>query len=140
VRIGVTGPRDWTDVETVRQAFYDLYEDLLRPNERVTLIEGEAQGFDLVCRAVAIELNWVIEPYPKSWYDANGNFDIAAGHKRNKRMVDSGADYWIAGIMPCTKPEHASRPAHNTHGTDGCIKLVRRAGIPIRELEPYDEE
>lgn len=136
VRIGVTGPRQWTDREAIELLFFSLYEDTLDQGEQVTLIEGEAKGFDLLCRSVGEMLGWVIEPYAvKTLYDDNGKFDPSAGHKRNQRMVDTGADYGIAGIMQCRKPEHSNWSAHPTHGTQDCINRVRRAGIELIELE-----
>jgi hypothetical protein len=135
VRIGVTGPRTWTDRVAIELLFFSLYEDAIDAGEPVTLIEGEAQGFDLMAKSVAEMLGWTIEPYPvPTWYP-DGKFDPSAGHKRNQRMVDTGADYWIAGIMQCKKPEHYNQSAHITHGTQDCIIRVRRKGIELIELE-----
>ena len=135
MRIGVTGPRTWTDRRAIEGLFFALYEDALEQGESVTLLEGEAEGFDTLCRQVAEMLGWIIEPYPiKSWY-VNGQFDRTAGHKRNERMVQAGADHWIAGIMQCDKPEHSNQSAHITHGTADCIKRLKRRGIEPIELE-----
>ena len=139
MRIGVTGPRGWTDREAIELLFFSLYEDALEVGETVTLLEGEAQGFDLLAKSVAEMIGWCIEPYAiTSWY-VDGKFDPTAGHRRNQRMVDSGADLWIAGIMQCRKPTCSNKSAHITHGTDDCMRRVRRAGIKLIELETNED-
>lgn len=134
MRVLVSGPRGWLDWGSLLVALVRVSTGI-DPRE-ITLIEGEADGFDKLAKNIALWLGWKVEPHAVThddWYPG-GKYDPAAGHKRNQRMVDSGADVAIAGIMPCEKPEHANRELHGTHGTADCIKRVKKANVPIREV------
>jgi hypothetical protein len=134
VRILVSGPRGWTDWGSLLVALVRVSTEI-DPRE-ITLIEGEADGFDKLARNIALWLGWKVEPYavtPDDWYPG-GKYDPAAGHKRNQLMVDSGADIAIAGIMMCEK--HPKRGPHVTHGTADCIRRIEKAEIPLREVYP----
>jgi len=138
MRILVTGPRIWTDVMPILDIFQKVTQGI--SYSEVTLIEGEATGFDTVAKNMGRFLHWNIEPYPVTkdeWYP-NGSYDAKAGHKRNQRMVDSGADLAIAGLMKCNKANCRKLRPHITHGTADCIKRIKKAGIPLREITYYD--
>jgi hypothetical protein len=144
MRVIVTGPRDWKGAypyRTLRDAMEAIPVDAHVPEgEVMTLVEGEAQGFDTMAKAIAEDLGWVVDPFPvKSWY-AGGSFNPEAGHRRNQDMVDSGGDISLAGLMWCIKPEHKNQKEHITHGTADCIGRLEDAGIPIVYVNPYEME
>lgn len=130
MRVLVTGPREWREWNTVKRACYEM-SAVCAGRETVTLIEGEAQGADTMFRIFAERLGWTIEPYRADWYPG-GTLDLRAGHKRNQKMVDSGADVCLALIMPCQKKTCRKPKPHGTHGTADCIARAERAGIPVR--------
>ena len=135
--IVVTGPREWTDYDTI---YSSLAQGVPLISE-TTLVEGEAEGFDKLCRRAALELGMDVKPMPiETWYPG-GRFDPLAGHKRNQAMIDwalSTGDTVVgfAGIMPCTKPGCRLNRKHNTHGTADCIKRLVAAKITTRKVYP----
>lgn len=144
MRVIVTGPRTWKGAKCYR-ALRDAMEAIpvdanVPEGEVMTLVEGEAQGFDLMTKAIAIDLGWTVREYPvESWY-SGGMFNPEAGHLRNQDMVDSGGDIALAGLMWCIKPEHRNQEQHITHGTADCIGRLYDAGIPIEYVNPYEME
>lgn len=86
MKIVVTGDRDWDDIETVVEALSQ------HVSQDVLLIEGECRGGDLICRAVAEELGFKIDPNPAMWRDGAGNFRKWAGPERNQQMLDKHPD------------------------------------------------
>jgi len=133
MRILVTGPRIWTDFTSILDTFVKVYYST-RFYE-ITLIEGEAVGFDSMARIIGVSFRWNIEPYPVNWY-TDGRYNRHAAHERNQAMVDSGADLAIAGIMECNKVVCRKPRPHITHGTDDCINRIMEAGIPLKEIKP----
>lgn len=140
MRVIVTGPRGWKG----NSCFVALHRAMSRfaeshdipDTEPITLVEGEADGFDKMSRTIAESLGWEVEPYPvETWYPG-GSFNPEAGHQRNQLMVDSGGDFALAGILPCEKPEHASQEPHFTHGTADCMDRLDDAGIPVERVYP----
>ncbi len=139
MRIGVTASRDWTDGYTMLFDLVDTYYEVRWEYIRrgldcgpVTLIEGEAEGGDLLSASIAHSLGWTVEPYPiKSWYK-DGKFNKLAGFERNQEMVNSGADIWMAFMMPCSKPNCRITEPHESHGATDCANRAESAGIPTK--------
>lgn len=84
-------------------------------------------GVDAFVDAMSGDVMADIERHPADWYTHNqncyhaprpGGKCPAAGPRRNKLMVDLGADICLAFPMGESK------------GTRGCIKLAQDAGIP----------
>jgi hypothetical protein len=143
MKVLVTGPRGWTNARcyfSLSRVMCMVREDYGVPaGETITLIEGEARGFDRMARSIAENLGWEIDPHPvEDWYPG-GVYNPEAGHTRNQEMVDLEPDIAIAGILPCEKKEHADQPPHNTHGTADCIERIEDAGIPLVEVRPDGE-
>lgn len=46
-------------------------------------------------------------------------------------MVNLGADYCLAGEMPCESKKCRKPKPHDTHGTAHCAGLAGDAGIPV---------
>lgn len=130
MRVIVTGSRHWAD----RQAVYDALNDVYRTYGPFVLVHGKcATGADAIAHdwlALASRLVPVTEdPFPAAWERG-----AKAGPERNERMVKAGGQLLLAFVEPCSKA-HCNQPKpHDSHGTAGCVKLARDAGIEIREI------
>ncbi|WP_329522381.1 SLOG family protein [Spirillospora sp. NBC_01491] len=143
MRILVTGSRDWDDAGKVGTELYRAI-DCSPGLAPVTVVHGACPtGADRIasefCESEAAHLeqrgvSLVEERHPASWHH-HGN---RAGLKRNREMVDAGADVCLAFIAPCSKPNCAGRDTHGSHGASHAADLARRAGIPVRQFTPRD--
>ena len=139
MRILVTGPRQWTDLESL-QAGLDQAAGPAWPlyAEAITLVHGNAGGFDRMAGAEASARGWAVEKHEARWYSSSGRIDLQAGHKRNQHMVSQGPyDACLAGIMPCVKPSCFTPQPHSSHGTMDCVSRVLLAGIPLIPVRPH---
>jgi hypothetical protein len=120
-RILITGSRDWTDVDTIRQALVDVWAEFHEPypDAEITLVHGGATGADTIAGAIATDFGWDVEVWPADWE----RFKRAAGPIRNNHMVSLGADVCLAFPLPTSR------------GTIHCMKAAERAGIPVRVYE-----
>lgn len=109
-RILVTGSRDWTDVDLVREALLAY-----AVQDACVLRHGDARGLDRIAAGVAHELGWTVETYAADW----GRLGRQAGHVRNQQMVDAGADVCLAFPLP------------GSRGTYDCAARAIRADIPV---------
>ena len=130
VRILITGSREFTDRPLAAAALSQVRRE--HPGEQLVVIDGMARGADALLVSIVEDApdGWaVIEPHPVTpamWRPdgPNGRVDKAADHKRNQRMVDSGADVCLAFLCAWA--------ANN--GTKGCMKAAARAGIEVRKF------
>lgn len=119
-RILVTGSRDWEDEMTVCLALWTSYCDLKEHGE-VILVSGNCPtGADSIAERFWEANGMTVERHPADWH----KFGKFAGPRRNKEMVDLGADVCLAF------------PLGESRGTRGCMKLAKDAGIPIRDFDP----
>ncbi len=109
MRILVTGSRNWTDRDAIRQA-------LSVAPAGSTVVHGAYMGADEIADEVAGALGLATDPYPADWT----THKRAAGPIRNSAMVASGADVCLA-----------FSPEPNKGGTGDCTKKARQAGIPV---------
>jgi hypothetical protein len=117
-RILVTGSRDWEDEMTVCLALWVAYCDLKEQGE-VVLVSGNCPtGADSIAERFWEANGMPVERHPADWK----TFGKFAGPKRNKEMVDLGADVCLAF------------PIGVSRGTRGCMKLAKDAGIPISDF------
>lgn len=138
MRLVVTGDRHWRDRDLLRSV---LDEELASCDGLMVLIEGEAEGADLMSREWAEDHRVTVEPYPALW-DATDDtpkervrwrrdgtaYDVAAGPIRNQQMIDEG------------QPERAVAFHLNlliSRGTKDMVTRLEKAAIPIRFV-PYD--
>ena len=112
-RIGVTGGRDYGDINEVWSVFVH------RIKEGDVIIEGGAKGADRLCRERAQREGYEVETHNADW----GKYAKAAGFIRNQEMVDSGLDLLIA--FP------------GGRGTADMVKRCGRAGIKILTIPAY---
>jgi len=115
-RVLVTGSRNWTDREIVHTALDKILED-----GPVVLVQGDCDtGADFFARSWARNNNVEIEHHPAAWKSQGRS----AGPRRNKQMVDKGADICLAFQIG------------NSKGTQNCIDLCRKFGIPVVLFRP----
>lgn len=117
-RVLITGSREWRNGETIRTEFLRLEKQW--PNELIVIVHGGARGADTIAKNIAeTEYNFETEVHLADW-GKNGKI---AGHVRNQKMVDLGADICLA----------FSR--NNSNGTRSCITKASHAGIPVKIFE-----
>lgn len=133
VRVLVTGSRDWTDGETVENALDDVFF-ATRSGQPVTVVHGACPtGADMIAA------QWVKKVREAGWIVGEErhqaeNFGSwpGCGPRRNKHMVELGADVCLAFIGPCTSPRCGRIGQHPSHGASGCATLAEAVGIPVR--------
>ncbi len=113
-RILITGSRTWTD----SGAIYDALRSRTGPG-RCVVVHGGASGADLMAGAAARALGMDVEICAADW----ARYPRAAGHLRNRAMVERGADICLAFILD------------ESRGATGCAALAARAGIPVVRYE-----
>jgi hypothetical protein len=128
VRILVTASRDWSDILTIHAALGHEYAEwvLHRPQDiEFVVVQGGARGGDTIADQWAQEKSQIdprirSETHLADW-DRYGN---AAGHVRNQEMVDTGIDKALAF------------PLDKSPGTRGCMRIAKRAGVPVKQFQP----
>lgn len=131
MRVLVTGSRDWPDQAAVWAALDKVLKTV--GSGFLIIVHGGAEGADRMAMAWVRgkrrdgELNIYHEMHPVQW-NQNGKFVKAAGHQRNQRMVDKGADLALAFIR------------NNSPGATGCLRMIERAGIPPEVHRINDQE
>ncbi|MFJ8727729.1 DUF2493 domain-containing protein [Streptomyces sp. NPDC093269] len=146
VRVLVTGSRTWADRQAIADALLDAWHDAtqtISPDVRFIVVHGDCpQGADRIAKQWAMDNGLAHEPHPADWSapctDAcspnashrktsrrHGDYCPMAGHNRNQRMVDRGADLVLAFHR------------NNSSGTADCIRRARRAGIPVHIVEDH---
>ncbi len=109
-----TGDRGWTKREAIGR-------ELIERPPLTIIIEGEAEGADLLARDVAEELGFPVEPYPAEWK----RYGRAAGPIRNRQMLDEGQPDLVLAF-------HANIAAST--GTADMLGQAKKRGIPTRLL------
>lgn len=130
-RILVTGSRRWDRSDRI-EAVLKCVRDQEAFADAV-LVHGGARGVDLMAAAAWIALGGTAVAYKARWSQCSracppnhlkqGSggrwYCPTAGHRRNARMVDDGADLILA----------FSRD--NSAGTNDCVRRAQAAGIPV---------
>lgn len=136
IRVLITGSRRWTDRSAIALAVSDYLRErgtsIGRAYPFPVVVHGGAKGADALADAVARSWGWTPEVHPADWstcaedcdhgLNIHGNriYCPLAGHRRNQRMVDLGADVCLAF------------PTHDSRGTWDCVRRAEAAGIPVR--------
>ena len=116
LRILITGSRDWTDRDTLYQALAQHAEPY------ATVVSGACPtGADRMAEEWGeIQPDITVERHPADWE----RFGRSAGPKRNREMVNLGADICLAFIK------------NNSRGASMTADLAERADIPtVRFVE-----
>ena len=136
-RILVTGARMWRWPQVIERELLAVVRDI--PGIGIVVVHGQCDprtpegkivpwedaanwtgtplyGADWHAHCIARKHGWKSEGHPADWE----RYGRSAGHRRNKEMVDEGANVCLGfpwGASP---------------GTKGCLKLAVDADIPIR--------
>ena len=113
----VCGSRTWDDPLAVDRAVADLATEF----PEMTLVEGGARGADRMARGAARRLDVPVETHEADWQ----RYGRSAGPKRNKEMLELGADLVVAFL-------DARRDREGTRGTRDMVERAERAGVPVR--------
>jgi hypothetical protein len=135
MRLIVSGSRSIKDYKKVYIVLNEILAHLLTQGHHVhELVEGEAQGVDLLAKQWANESGIPVKPFPADWDNIEGvpahrirtngrghKYNIAAGYERNQRMVDyaSPEDLFIA-IWD-----------GKSGGTDDCVEKAKKRGLQV---------
>lgn len=148
--IGLTGPRRWTDVQLLEDAFLAVWHDALEIGySGIELIQGCAEGADTIGGEWAKRNGILVRERPADWEGPCGrecrpghrrrrrtgeDYCPMAGHRRNQQMVDEGPVLFVAAAMRCTAAKCAGKPVHDSHGATDCVRRAKAAGIPVYEV------
>ncbi|MBF6540764.1 DUF2493 domain-containing protein [Nocardia farcinica] len=132
-RLLVTGSRNWTDRQIIRDALARAWRDL-QPGP-IVLVHGAARGADTIASDIWTGGGLPDEPHPAKWDQACGPtcthrrqrdsrvYHTCAGGIRNQLMVDLGADLVLGFPIGA-----------GWSGTKDCLARARAAGIrDVRE-------
>jgi len=118
MRLLVCGDRNWTNRELIREKILDLKKSLDEYSESLVIIEGEANGADLMARSVAEELGLQFVPFPADW----NRFHKAAGPIRNSQMLIEGQPHQVFAFH--------NDLAHS-RGTKDMVTKAQKVGLPV---------
>lgn len=114
----ICGDRNWTNKYLIQQKVQELLSSLEKYEETIIVIEGEANGADILGRQVAEELGLKVLKYPADW----NRYGKAAGQIRNTQMLIEGKPNIVFAF-------------HNnisqSKGTKDMITKANKAGIIV---------
>lgn len=111
-RILVCGGRDFAWKEILYRILDDFAADCL------CVIEGGATGADTLAGGWAVSRGKQLEVYPADW----DRYGRSAGPRRNQQMLDEGKPDVVIAFP-------------GGRGTEGMIKLARKAGVRVIEVK-----
>jgi hypothetical protein len=114
------GDRHWKDREMVAQKLYQIILEV-EGQELLTIVEGEADGADKICRQEGLKLGIPVHPYPANWK----LYDLLAGRIRNQEMLDQEHPDLVLAFHDDL--------AHSK-GTADMVRRAEAAGIPVRKI------
>ena len=109
----VTGDRNWTDREKIRQVLTE-YDPLT-----TLIVEGGARGADTIAREIAEELGFDVLEVKAQWE----KYGRAAGAVRNKLMYDKSHPTVVEAF-------HSNLGA--SKGTKHMVEYSKKGGTPVR--------
>jgi hypothetical protein len=132
IRVLVTGSRIGVGRQVVCNELTDVYENQFSGSEEFTVVHGGASGVDTYASNWAFWMrrlghNVRTETHLAQWRQ-DGVYVPSAGHQRNQKMVDLGADLVLCFIY------------NNSAGATGCMRAAMRAGLEVRVLRIDDQE
>lgn len=116
-RLLVTGSRDWLNTNLLREALADGARMLSpeRDGRTVVLVHGACPtGVDWRASQMWKAWGFPVEPHPAYWH----LYGKEAGPRRNRQMVNLGADLCLAFIL------------NGSRGATHCLTVARDARIP----------
>lgn len=144
-RVLMTGSRDYADEATAADALQAGLALLGAPAARAVLVHGAARGADTVLAQAAERIGMRTEAHPAQWSvhggcwcrdTSRGTRCNYAGHRRNDRMLASGADLCLS--FPTHPLELApGEPRQGTsRGTWDMTQKAEAAGVPTLVVWP----
>lgn len=131
----VTGPRDYKNYSEVARLLAIEFSNACDAGaKRIVVKHGAAKGADSLAMEFVNKAEHRIPGVDikhQSFYANWDKYKNSAGPIRNKEMVDSGADVCLVFLDYCTKESCTRRDQHYSHGTTGCAKLAKEAGVRI---------
>lgn len=128
-RILITGSREWVDLEKIERAIQSISIEQNIFGFPVVIVHGGARGADSLAGKIARMSFYVTEEvHPVDWRPA-GVYNPYAGHARNQKMVDLGADVCLAFFQS----------GAGNRGTADCVYRAERKGIPVVKIWSDDE-
>ena len=138
MRVLVTGSRSWKDTDAVHTALDALAQSAAQVGyDGIAIVHGGAKGADTSAGLWASDRKrrgWPVtaEVHPAGWRQ----YGPAAGMRRNREMVQLGADACLAFLNIC-ESDRCRRPRpHHTHGASGCADLAEAADIHTVRITP----
>ena len=114
MRVILCGSRTWNKIDVIANVVEKLPADAV-------VIQGEAQGADIIARACAEERGLEVLSFPANW-DTEGK---SAGHKRNKRMLDEGGANLVIAFIDTN---------WESRGTFNMIELAEAKGVQVVKI------
>ena len=111
MRVLVCGDRNWKESDPIRVFLCSLPKDSV-------VIHGAARGADSVAGKIAEAIGLRVETYPANW----NKFGKAAGHIRNKEMLDTGKPDMVV---------YFHRNLKESKGTRNMVQQSVAAGLPV---------
>lgn len=132
-RIIVTGSRGWRDWAAIAWHLSAAVAEARALDREPVVVHGLCPNSpdtmaDALCRRYGI----AYERHQAKW---NEHGPKKAGFIRNAHMVSLGADLCLEFVLPCSRPDHADMPPHDSHGAAHCAETARRGGIEVRRIE-----
>ncbi|MFD0405523.1 SLOG family protein [Kitasatospora sp. NPDC127116] len=133
-RILVTGSRAWSDRAQLEWALGVAFKAF----RSITVVHGACEtGADRLAQEWAGRAGILCDPFEADWDNCGpgcrsghrrvrrdgSEFCPTAGPRRNQAMVDAGARYCLAFLLP------------GSRGTRDCIRRAEAGGIPVRRFE-----
>jgi len=128
MRVLVTGSRDWTDAFAIEEALagylFSQGVGTLGNQTRPVIIDGKCPqgGADQIAHDWATKKGYLTERYDANDFVVPGDTYKQRFWRRNKHMVDLGADVCFAFCLG------------DSRGTEMTIELARKAGIEVRAI------
>jgi len=116
-RVLICGDRNWRNYQLI----IDTLSQVQQEKGVEVVIEGEAQGADVMGRSAAERLGIPVQPYIADWR----KYGLRAGPVRNLNMLHEGKPTLILAF-------------HNflegSKGTKNMVKIAMAAGVPVKVI------
>ena len=137
----VTGPRDYTDEQTVHHWLWHVLVLARDAGSGLVIVHGHcptgvdhmADEWGSLMRAAGNPVR--VERHPAQRHPTQdfGPWP-GAGPRRNEYMASLGAHICLAFLKPCVREGCPRGRAHDTHGTANCVRQARAYGIEVKEI------
>jgi hypothetical protein len=120
----ISGSRDWDDEKPIIQLL-----KLFDPDWTLVIHGKCASGADAIANHYAADLGFTVVRFPANWRP-NGQYDVSAGPKRNKQMVDVG----VANMRLGVEVHAGVFLLPQSRGTRNTLKMCQSSGFVIHQF------